>query len=104
MNQRYIFIVISFIALLGVLIIQVNWILKSAGLKEELFNEKAKIVLSQASEAITNDKITCRKIGESLDDDKPVNQFEVIDSLFNRYLEFYHMDYSYKFVSPEDSI
>ena len=63
MNRRYLFIVISFIALLGVLVIQVNWILKSAALKEELFNEKAKIVLSKASEAITNDKATCRKIG-----------------------------------------
>ena len=108
MNRRYIFIVISFIALLGVLIIQVNWILKSAALKEELFNEKAKIVLSKASEAITNDKATCRKIGESLEDEKQAtqSQFEVIDSLFNYYLEFYKidMDYSYEFVSPEDTV
>ena len=108
MKRRYLFIIISFIALLGVLVIQVNWILKSADLKEELFNEKAKIVLSKASEAITNDKATCRKIGESLEDEKQSNQsqFEVIDSLFNYYLEFYKidMDYSYEFVSPEDSI
>jgi len=45
MNRKYLFILISFIALLAVVLIQVNWIVKSAELKEELFNEKAKIVL-----------------------------------------------------------
>ncbi len=110
MNRRYIFIIISFIALLAVLVIQVNWILKSAALKEELFNEKAKIVLSKASEAIVNDKATCRKIGESLEEDDEAqsnqSQFQVIDSLFNHYLEFYKIDmnYSYEFVSPQDSV
>ena len=57
MNRKYLFILISFIALLAVLLIQVNWIVKSAELKEKLFNEKAKIVLSKASEAISEDKV-----------------------------------------------
>lgn len=44
-NKTYIFIAISSIALLIVLIIQVNWILENAKIKEELFNEKANIIL-----------------------------------------------------------
>ena len=44
-NKTYIFIGLSSIALVIVLIIQVNWILETAQIKEELFNEKANIIL-----------------------------------------------------------
>jgi two-component system phosphate regulon sensor histidine kinase PhoR len=108
MNRKYLFILISFIALLAVVLIQVNWIVKSAALKEELFNEKAKIVLSKASEAISKDKVTCKKIGETFESDVAIelSQFEVIDSLFNYYMNFYKidMDYSYKILAPEPLI
>ncbi|MBL7935179.1 MAG: hypothetical protein JNM51_05145, partial [Bacteroidia bacterium] len=46
-NKTYIFIALSSIALLIVLIIQVNWILQTAQIKEELFNEKANIILAR---------------------------------------------------------
>ena len=97
MNRKYLFILISFIALLAVVLIQVNWIVKSAALKEELFNEKAKIVLSKASEAISKDKVTCKKIGETFESVVAIelSQFEVIDSLFNYYMNFYKIDMDY---------
>ena len=46
LNRTYIFIALSSIALLVVLIIQVSWILETAQIKEELFNEKANIIQS----------------------------------------------------------
>jgi len=39
---------------------------KSAELKKELFTEKAKIVLSKASAAISKDKAPCKKLVKSL--------------------------------------
>lgn len=105
MNRKYLFIIISAIALLGVLLIQLNWIVKAAKLKEELFNEKAKIVLAKTSEAIGKNEKTCRAIGESIEEEAPTSnrsQFDEIDSLFHFYMAFYKidMDYSYEIISP----
>ncbi|MBK9411994.1 MAG: hypothetical protein IPN61_00985 [Bacteroidetes bacterium] len=41
-NRTTLFIVISSVALLIVLIIQVNWIYTTAKIKEEIFNDKSK--------------------------------------------------------------
>ena len=65
-NRIYLFILISAIALLIVLIIQVNWILQTAKIKEELFNEKANIILSKTAEALSLDKATCKKMEEGI--------------------------------------
>lgn len=104
MNKKYLFIIISALALFGVLVIQVNWIVKAAHLKEEIFNEKAKIVLAKTSDAIGNNPVACKEIGKSLEEDTPNNksQFDEIDSLFHHYMAFYKidMDYSYEIVSP----
>src|SRR6478609_8186656 len=61
------FIAISSIALLILLIIQVNWIVRSARMKEVLFNEKANMVLAKASEVLASDQAACGSIKESLD-------------------------------------
>ncbi|MBK7889174.1 MAG: hypothetical protein IPJ86_18315 [Bacteroidetes bacterium] len=50
-NSRF-FIGISSIALLSVLLIQINWMREMAGMKENLFNEKAAIVLARTTEAV----------------------------------------------------
>ena len=50
LNRTYLFIGLSSAALIIVLIIQVNWILQAAKMKEELFNEKANMVLAKTAE------------------------------------------------------
>jgi signal transduction histidine kinase len=104
-NRTYIYIAISSIALLILLIIQVNWIVKTANIKEEIFNEKANIILSRTTEALRNDKETCRKIGACADNNKSngsntklgKEEGKKIDSLFNYYMKLYnfHIEYSY---------
>jgi len=109
LNRTYLFIAISSIALLIVLIIQVNWILQTAQIKEEFFNEKANMVLARTTEALGTDKETCRKIGDDVEknnSDLPVkigkNEVHKIDSLFNHYMKFYnfHIDYSFQVIKP----
>ena len=60
------FIIISSLALIALLAIQVTWIIKSAELKEQMFTEKANMILSKTVEAIGEDKVTCGRIGASL--------------------------------------
>ncbi len=109
-NRTYLFIAISTIALFIVLSIQVNWIFQTAKIKEELFNEKANMVLSRTTDALRSDKETCRKIGACAEMDRTAetvvklgtNEVHKIDSLFIHYMKFYnfHIDYSFVIVKP----
>ncbi|MCP4439723.1 MAG: hypothetical protein GY810_12335, partial [Aureispira sp.] len=102
MNKTYLFIAISSFALIIVLVIQVNWILKSAKIKEELFSEKANMVLSKTTAALYADTETCRKIEDSSEND-PIailgeEVVQKIDSLFTHYMNFYNLHIGYSFV------
>ena len=113
-KRTNIFIAITSVALLIVMIIQVNWIFQTAKIKEELFNEKANMVLSRTTEAISSDKETCMKIGACVDEDNNPepsaklgrNEIHKIDSLFNHYMNFYkiQVDYSYIVLKPRTDI
>jgi two-component system phosphate regulon sensor histidine kinase PhoR len=93
-----------------VLIIQVNWIYQTAKIKEDLFNEKANMVLSRTTEALLSDKETCMKIGACIDNESDpglvtkLGKDEVykIDSLLNYYMKFYnfHIDYTFAVAKP----
>ena len=111
MNRTYLFITISSIALLLVLIIQVNWIFQTAKIKEELFNEKANMVLSRTTEALS--VLTRKHAGRSEPvrkkltlPDHPSN-WERMKSiklirLFKNYMKLYnfHIDYSFVVAKP----
>lgn len=110
MNRTFLFVTISSIALFIVLIIQVNWIYQTAKIKEDLFNEKANMVLSRTTEALLSDKETCMKIGACIDNESDPglvtnlgkDEVNKIDSLLNYYMKFYnfHIDYTFAVVKP----
>jgi two-component system phosphate regulon sensor histidine kinase PhoR len=99
------FIIISSLALLSVLIIQVNWIFQTAKIKEEIFNEKANMVLARTTEALSLDKETCKKIEECIEKvetfgAKPkIGNSETfkIDSLLKHFMKFYNFYIDYNF-------
>ncbi|MDF2438440.1 MAG: two-component sensor histidine kinase [Bacteroidota bacterium] len=92
------FILLSSLALLIVLLIQVNWILDSAKDKEELFNEKANIVLARTTEALLADQEICRSMESGISRSDTTR----IDSLFKHYMNFYdfHIAYTFKIFKP----
>ncbi len=92
-NRSYIFIAVTSVALLTVLIIQLNWIINSAQMKESLFNEKAKLVLSSTAEAITSDKEAIRNLQIRVSP----GEVQKIDSLFNQYMLLYDISIDYTF-------
>ncbi|MGZ3885176.1 MAG: hypothetical protein ACXVPD_13545, partial [Bacteroidia bacterium] len=62
LNRTYLFIAVSSLALVIVLVIQINWILRTAKIKEELFNEKSNMVLLRTAEALRSDKDACMNV------------------------------------------
>jgi two-component system phosphate regulon sensor histidine kinase PhoR len=112
-NRTFLFISVSSLALVALLAIQVYWILQTARMKEELFNEKANMVLSRTIEAIGNDETTCGQIQECVRADAMTGstatlgkaETHTIDSLFNHFMRLYnfHIDYSFVVAKPEIS-
>lgn len=110
LNRSTILIILSSLALVIVLVIQLNWILETARIKEELFTEKANMVLSRTTEALTADPAICKKIESfvSLDGttgkDAQLGNREIrtIDSLLTQFMNFYnfHIDYSFEVKKP----
>ena len=98
LNRTYFFIAISSFALIILLIIQVSWILQTAKIKEELFNEKANMVLSRTADALSADKEACKNMEACVGED----EIHKIDSLFRHYMKFYnfHIDYSFQVIQP----
>lgn len=109
-NRTYIFIATSSVALAMLLLIQINWIIQTAKVKEELFNEKASMVLSRTTQELCSDKETCMnmencgfvdgKSGCKLDLGK--NEIHKIDSLLKKFMALYHfhLDYSFEVIPP----
>ncbi len=95
-NRTNIFIAISSIALLIVLIIQLNWISQTAKNKEEVFNEKATIVRARVTESLSKDKVISQKL--QLGAGK--NERRKIDSLLKQQMNFYnfHADYFFEVI------
>ena len=109
-SRTKIFILISSISLIILLVIQVNWILHTAKIKEDLFNEKANMVLSKTTEAIRSDEQACKEIGAcTVENNEGVaaklgkNEIHKIDSLFKYYMKFYnfYIDYTFEVVKPK---
>ena len=85
-SRSYFFIAISSISLVAVLAIQVNWILDTAHIKEQLFNEKANMVLSRTVEDVQADQQTCQQLGQCIGK----TEIQTIDSLLAKNMAFYN--------------
>lgn len=76
-----------------VLIIQVNWIIETSNIKEEMFNEKANIILARTTESLSADTVTCNNMRIHVGK----NETRKIDSLFRHYMNFYNFHTNYTF-------
>ncbi len=101
MKRSYLIISVSSIALLIVLVIQVKWIVQTAKVKEELFNEKANMVVARTAEVLSADPQACRNFESGTGAEELVKT----DSLFSSYMDFYDIntDYSFAVAAPGQS-
>jgi len=99
-DRSYFFIGISSFALVIVLLIQVDWIFEAAQVKEELFNEKAMLVLSKTADVLASDTVIYRSMGLCMS----VDDVHKIDSVFNHYMKIYNIRIGYFFEVNPDKI
>ncbi len=93
MKKVWLFITFSSLSLLAVLAIQISWILHAANMKEEMFNEKANIILSRTAEALSQDTAACNNLrifGTKHEKHK-------MDSILNYYMHLYNFQIDYYF-------
>ena len=95
-SKTHLFILVSSVALAIVLGIQLTWIIRTAKIKEEIFNDRAKLVLQRTAEAIHADTSSTLNAGIQIRE-KEVHK---IDSLFSHYLKQYNfkIDYSFELI------
>lgn len=93
LNRTHLFIAVSSLSLVVVLIIQVSWILQTAKIKEDFFNEKANMVLSRTADVLSADTVACNNLQSNAGNEK-----HKIDSLLNHYMALYnfHIGYYYE--------
>lgn len=114
-NNKTSFIIISSLgAMVFLLIIQINWIFQTANAKEELFNEKATMVLSRTVEELKTDKELCANMKSCCSIKNKENcpmyladsDVHKIDSLLQGFMDFYHfhIDYSFEVLQDGNSI
>lgn len=98
LNRTATYTVLSSIALLVVIIIQVNWIVQTAKYKEELFNEKVHIILARTTETLSADTATCKRLQTGIG----TKETQTIDSLFKMYMNYYnfHEPYTFELIRP----
>jgi two-component system phosphate regulon sensor histidine kinase PhoR len=107
-NSNVLFIGLSAIALALLLGIQISWLFKTAQAKEDLFREKANMVLSRTAQELCADKQTCEKMsmccmeenGKDCKLELGKSEARKIDSLLNYFMGFYnfHIDFSYEVI------
>ena len=89
---------ISALALVWVLLIQIQWMQDIRGMKEQLFAEKSAIVLARTTETIAADSL----LSQQLDSGVGPEQRAKIDSVFRDYLKYYNfpVDFTFDVVQP----
>lgn len=111
MDRTYLQIGVASLALCIVLGIQINWLFKTAAVKETLFSEKANMVLNKTTEALYADLKTCRRIDEQIDENAPKGvvqnlgkeEARILDSLFQYYMGLYNMQIDYTFAVTKNT-
>ena len=89
---------ISALALVWVMLIQIQWMQDIRGMKEQLFAEKSAIVLARTTETIAADSL----LSQQLDSGVGPEQRAKIDSVFRDYLKYYNfpVDFTFDVVQP----
>jgi two-component system phosphate regulon sensor histidine kinase PhoR len=97
-GRYWIFTLISALALVWVMLIQIQWMQDIRGMKEQLFAEKSAIVLARTTETIAADSL----LSQQLDSGVGPEQRAKIDSVFRDYLKYYNfpVDFTFDVVQP----
>jgi len=113
-NGRLILTVSVVVSMIGLLLIQVNWLDESIKMQEALFSKGVNMALQQTAINMAQDEELNSAIQNSIEKDSLINSEEVftqniisrLDSTLQKELEFYHinLDFHFILINGEDTL
>ena len=113
-SQRLILTILAVASMVGLLVIQVNWLMESIKMQEAIFTKGVNMALQQTAMNMANDEELNTAIQNSIEKDSLINSQEVftqniiskLDSTVQKELEFYHinLDFHFLLINGEDTL
>lgn len=114
-NSRRLVLAVSVVAsMIGLLIIQVNWLMESIRMQEAIFSKGVNMALQQTALDMANDDELNTAMQTSIEKDSLINSSEVftqaiisrLDSTMRKELAFYHinLDFHFLLINGEDTL
>lgn len=106
-NSGRLILTISAVAsMVGLLLIQVNWLMESIRMQEAIFTRGVNMALSQTALNMANDEELNKAMHNSIEKDSLINSQEVftqniihrLDSTVQKELQFYHINLDFHFI------
>jgi two-component system phosphate regulon sensor histidine kinase PhoR len=112
--QRLILTILTVASMVGLLVIQVNWLMESIKMQEAIFSKGVNMALQQTALNMANDEELNTAMQNSIERDSLINSQEVftqniisrLDSTVQKELEFYHinLDFHFLLINGEDTL
>ena len=113
-SQRLILTILASASMVGLLVIQVNWLMESIKMQEAIFSKGVNMALQQTALNMAKDEELNIAIQNSIEKDSLINSQEVftqniisrLDSTVQKELEFYHinLDFHFLLINGEDTL
>jgi two-component system phosphate regulon sensor histidine kinase PhoR len=112
--QRFLLTVAAIASMIGLLVIQVNWLMESIRMQEAIFTKGVNMALSKTAQSMADDEELSSAMQSSMEKDSLINSQEVftqniisrLDSTVQKELEFYHinLDFHFILINGEDTL
>lgn len=113
-SQRLILTILAVASMVGLLVIQVDWLMESIRMQEAIFTKGVNMALQQTALNMANDEELNTAMQNSIEKDSLINSQEVftqniitrLDSTVQKELEFYHinLDFHFLLINGEDTL
>jgi len=113
-SGRLMLTISTIVSMVGLLLIQVNWLKESITMQEAIFTKGVNMALKQTALNMANDEELTLAMQNSIDKDSLINSQEVftqniisrLDSTVQKELEFYHinLDFHFILINGEDTM
>jgi two-component system phosphate regulon sensor histidine kinase PhoR len=113
-NQRLILSILAVASMLGLLVIQIDWLMESIKMQETIFKKGVNMALQQTALKMAKDEALNTAMQNSIEKDSLINSQEVftqnivsrLDSTVQEELERYHINLDFRFllINGEDTL
>ena len=113
-KQRLLLTILAIASMIGLLVIQVNWLLESIKMQEAIFTKGVNMALQQTALNMSKDQELNTAMQNSIEKDSLINSQEVftqniitrLDSTVQKELEFYkiNLDFHFLLINGEDTL